>query len=321
MLRNLDHVEETSQKKEKNNQIESVSFHNNQLFLESRESKIVINVGSSNLICVSVDGSDHSDLAFDLVTKEFLGSDSKILLMYICNSKYDDTFNYRNKKQTIVSRYGSKMIFFSERSFFLIEDRNYNCSHSLEQVHSHAAQYKANFFFTGYYGIKGPKGDNKELTKGTDYLLSYCTIPLVIVKDTKLRQYTKTGGYNWLFVFDKKFSTPLKCFHAFAPLVDPSKDFVMGLTLKEVYSVDPDDIQSDFMTAAESMGIKNISYEFANYEKAASSLITSKVNFGEIIFDFVVIFNNTNMYRQEKGIHDTANIVKNCSSSLCVYQI
>ena len=62
------------QNKEKNNQIESVSFHNNQLFLESRESKIVINVGSSNLICVSVDGSDHSDLAFDLVTKEFLGS-------------------------------------------------------------------------------------------------------------------------------------------------------------------------------------------------------------------------------------------------------
>jgi hypothetical protein len=321
MLRNLDHVDESSQKKEKKMELESVSFHNNQLFLEKTDSKFVINDGTSKLICVSVDGSDHSDLAFDLVTKEFLGSDSKLLLMYISNSKYDDTFNYRNKKQTIVSRYGSKMVFFSDRSFFLIEERNYNCSHCLEQVYSHASQYKANFFFTGYYGIKGPKGDNKELTKGTDYLLSNCTIPLVIVKDTKLRQNTKTGAYNWLFVFDKKFSTPLKCFHAFAPLVNPSKDFVMGLTLKEVYSVEPDNIESDFMEAANSMGIKNIKYEFSTYEKTASSLITSKVNFGEIIFDFLVIFNNTSMYRLEKGVHDTANIVKNCSSSVCVFQI
>jgi len=78
----------------------------------------------------------------------------------------------------------------------------------------------------GYFGIKGPKGDNKELTKGLDFLLGNSMKPLMIIQNEVYRNKSKTGGFNWLFVMDRNYGNQncLKVLIKFLPFVDPKVD-------------------------------------------------------------------------------------------------
>ncbi len=321
MLRNLGREDEENSSSMEYSTIQQVNLSNNQFQLQKFNTQGLVNDGSSLLFCISVDGSDHSDNAFDVVTREFLSAESKMVLIHVFNNKYNDSYNYRNRKETVISTYGSKLTLVPQQCNFLIENRSRQGTHALEQVYATASKVNANYLVTGYYGIKGPKGDNNELSKGTNYLLASSTMPIIMMKDTKRRDQLPSGGFNWLFVFDKKYSSPFRCFQAFAPLVDSQRDFVYGFTLKDVYSQESDDIQEDFINEVQMRGIKNFQYEQNVYEQVASKIVTSKVNYGDINFDFVVIYNNSSDYRNEKDQSDIGNIVKNCAASICIYQV
>lgn len=58
---------------------------------------------------VSIDGSDTSEYALDLVANNFLASSDTLDALYIYNSKKDSKFNYKNKKEIIIPKYEIKI--------------------------------------------------------------------------------------------------------------------------------------------------------------------------------------------------------------------
>jgi hypothetical protein len=55
------------------------------------------------VFCITVDGSKHAENAFDVVTKEFFNDNSRMVLIHVYNEKQNENFNYKNKKETVVS--------------------------------------------------------------------------------------------------------------------------------------------------------------------------------------------------------------------------
>lgn len=282
------------------------------------------------LFCLSVDGSEHSEFAFQFLESEVFNfidgnhvkipNKYKLLITHIYNSEMDDIYNYRNKKETIIDKYNTLMMnkFHIERTVFYTEDRDKECVHALEQVNKVAYKARANFLFCGYYGIKGPRGDNKELSRGVDFLLGNSRIPTVIIKEKASRKIK--GGFKWLFAFDRISSNCFRTFNSFLPLIDFKRDYIYGFTLLPHY-VNFDDVKKDFMTKMDEYGVdpERYSYEQVEYSKSSANLITDKINFGEIIFDFLVYYNNPEKHKSEGPNSEAANIVKRSNCNICFY--
>jgi len=273
----------------------------------------------TNLFTISVDGSSHSEIALEVVMQEFLGAQSKLIVAHIYSKRMNESYNYKNKKETVVDTYSNKIMSLGNRARFVVEDRTEGIVHSLEQVKNLAMHVQSNFLVCGYYGIKGPKGDNNELTKGVNYLLGNSRIPTIIFKDTPLRSKKPSKGYSWLVVLDKRMIKPIRCFQNFSCLINPDKDLVSGLTLMNEYqdTKNDDDLKEQFLTEIENNGIQNFNYECVNYPKTPSTIISEKVNYGDINFDFVVFLYNRERHKNEGSNSDVSSIVKMTNCTLC----
>lgn len=298
------------------NQVKDIRRKSEQVLMRKGTTKTIVIEESDTLFCISVDGSVHSEYAFDMIASDFLNTTSKLLVVHIFNSKMDDLYNYNNKKETIVSKYNLKLNQFNLGNVanFILEDRVAKL-HALEQVQKISTTFGSDFFISGYYGFKGPKGDNKELSKGVDYLLGYINIPCLIVKEPSLRSEKQNGGYNWLFVFDKQYANAIKCLKKFLPLIHKYKDTVYGIGLYPNYMA-YDDIEKDFKDVIDQEGIMNFEYEPVTYNKPVSTIISDRVNFGNIRFDFVIFYNNPDKHRSNPQGSDSVQMVLRCNANI-----
>lgn len=271
------------------------------------------------LFCISVDGSKHAENSFNVITQEFLGK-NKMLIVYIYNDKMNHLFNYGNKKETILDNYAAKLHKYTAVSSFLMEDRQAKAPHALTQVYKKADHFRANYLICGYYGIKGPKGDNMELSKGVDFLLANSRLPTMIIKDQVLRSERPSKGYNWLIVMDKQYMSVVNCFYAFSNIINPEKDAIYGLTLLPLKNGNVvDDVQKDFIAECENRNFKNYQYEAITYSKSPAQIITEKINFGTIIFDLLVFYNNREKHRTEGIDSESAEVVAKSNCTICFY--
>ena len=280
------------------------------------------------VFCHTVDGSFHSDLGFEILVKKFgnLSKDIKALLVYVTpNVAEDKTNNYRNKKEIILHNYTVNMRNLdSEKYYFLHEEKNPKYKHSIEQVDKIAEKYTASFLLTGFAGLKGPKGDNKELNKGLEYLLRNCKMPMIILKESIINKPENSNmtGNNWLFVFDKINGKCYNIVNKFFGLIDPEKDTVYGLSL--IHHKDSlDDLEHIFINDMKQKKVKSFFYENQKYESDSYVIVTSKVNFGIIHYDFVVIYNNYgnrdfSVSPNEKQILSNISVISGCSSNICI---
>jgi hypothetical protein len=269
------------------------------------------------LFCLSADGSDSSNMAFDWLYYDYLHSCNeayKLLIVYIYNNALDDTNNYYHRKKTVIKTYQQRMSKLSaDNSIFLSHDRS-SKFHAIDQVLSISAKYEPTYLVSGYYGIKGPKESTNELSKGIDYLLLYSKLPTIVIKEECKR---KEGvGMKWLFVFDKTYINCTKLMKIFLPLVNPELDYVHGFTLLPSY-VFYDDIKRVFEAEMEKHEIKNHGYESQEYKRNPGEIVLEKINFGEIPFNFSVIFNNPQKYKVEGENSDTLKIVKKGHCNIC----
>jgi len=227
----------------------------------------------------------------------------------------DEFYNYQNKKETVISTYKDKILPIENQAFFHYEDRISEV-HVLEQVMRISAQYKANFLFVGLFGIKGPRSDKKELTKGVNYLLGNAKMPVVLIQENVMKLYKEKKSLKWLFVFDRQYSYCKKIMNTFFPLVNKD-DLVYGLTLlpPTIYF---DDVEKEFNEEVSSSDFTNVKYEKIQYDtnSYAKELVT-RINFGEILFDFVVFYNNNDKYKIHGENSDSYYIVSRSKANLC----
>jgi len=284
------------------------TFANDSIFAKSE--------GEETVFAISVDGSNHSSYGFELVTKEFLKPTSRLIIVHIFSFELDKYYNYQNKRDTVLYNYSTKLVPYKTQSTFLAENREPRVYHALEQVNRIVSRKECNYLIIGYYGIKGPKGSNEELSKGISYALGNAITPVIMVKELSLRCNTKSGGFRWCFIFDKQYSNCIRSFLAFSELVNPEKDFVYGFSLLPSY-INFDLNKREFHQEIKLRGIKNFEYEAEEYKKDPGKIVLEKVNHCQEPFDFVVIYNNANRHRDNPENNENIDIIKYCVSNIC----
>ncbi|MFM7852898.1 MAG: hypothetical protein ACKO96_13510, partial [Flammeovirgaceae bacterium] len=170
----------------------------------------------------------------------------------------DEFYNYQNKKDTVISTYKDKIISLESQALFHFEDKSIE-NHALEQIMRIGTQYKADFLIVGLFGIKGPRSDKMELTKGVNYLLGNSKMPVILIQENVMRLYKEKKSLKWLFVFDRQYTYCKKIMNTFFPLVNKD-DLVYGLTLLP-QTIHFDDIEKEFNEEVESLEFTNIKYE------------------------------------------------------------
>lgn len=270
---------------------------------------------------ICVDGSEHSEYGFDIVEDLYRNNSKiKMIVTHIYNSKQDHLYNYYNKKDTVLEKYNLKIQKYAEdvRALLVAEDRSSE-THALEQVLQVGQKYAANFLVCGYYGIKGAKQDNKELSKGIDYLLSFSRLPFILMKenplDTTLNSRKK---FSWLFIFDRQFSNCTKILDPFIKLIDSGKDYVYGIGLKSAYGNADEELEKEFKLKMQQSMILNCEFEHLNSSKDLAKQVSDRVNFGQEKFDFLVFYNNPDYYKKNKVEAISANIIIHSKCNICV---
>jgi len=317
---NDESVEEFKRSTEKSKTTKNLSWLSsvNKVSSSIANSRLFIKDENELLFCISVDGSKHSDFAFDMITENFFFSNTKLLCVHVFNSKIDMNLNYSNKKSTVLEKYYSKIEKYQKQSHFVIEDK-ISSIHALEQASRLAYNYHSNFIVCGYHGLKGPRGDNKELAIGHDYLLTSSNIPVMIIKEETIREKKKDGYFKWLIILDRQFHYPVKAFQAFIPLIDPEKDHVFAYGCYENAGGKTDVLKDQFMNVINKHDVKNFSYDniFYTPKQPLYQHVIELSNFGNTLFDFIVIYNNSSKYRTEPKTNDASNIIKSSLSNVC----
>lgn len=282
------------------------------------------------IFTISADGSQHAEYGLNLVLEDFISLinsskeniQKKIIARYLINYIYysskDNEYNFSNKKDNIVSKYCEIIGKYKSLGSFYIEDR-WSKKHALEQVIKHTVLDKSNFLVVGYFGIKGAKGENKELSRGVDYLLGNSEVPTILVKEETRRFKQKNKGFNWAFVMDNENSYHrTKILTAFLKLIDPENDTVYGFGTFEISVPNYNHIKKEFSEFCDKHGIKNSVYENLIYSKGnISSPVIEKVNNGNVIFNFVVFSNSSSKHKINPSENDYLELIRRCSANIC----
>lgn len=275
-----------------------------------------------------INGSNDSDYVYDLAVKRFsnLSNSPKFIFSYISpNNEEDKTNNYRNKKDIVINEIANKMKNLDvDRFFFFNEEKNYkNGIHPIQQIESLSEKHNVAYMICGFNALKGAKGDNKELDKALSLMLKRSKVPFIIMKESVFLNPDSTiDGFKWLFIFDKVNPKCFNTFKKFSPLIDFTRDTVCALTLLPANNPQ-DDIETLFMKEVQNRGCNKFQYEHQKYDGETHVLIKNKVHFGNIVYNFVVIYNNTtpgdlNQLLIEKLVVSNTAVINNVSSNICL---
>jgi hypothetical protein len=266
------------------------------------------------LFTLSLDGSQSTSDSFEWINKTRNINDSNLLSVYVFYKKYKDIMNFSNKQENVLAKYSALSYNNYDNSKILLVDKEKK-NHHLYQVHKIAMENKSKFIVCGYQGLKGPRGDNKQLDTAIDLILGYVRLPIIIIKEGILKQNKK--GNNWLFLFDRQYLGSFKTINYFADLIDKENDSVNALVLMPHW-VYYEDVKDQCVDVFNKKGIFNINYEVIEYDKNPSKTITDKINFGEINYDFLVFYNNLTKYTSEKELSESYKLLYKTNTNICI---
>ena len=304
--------EEQMRKKKYEQQEEEKKFKRTLIRLSNQE----------HIFCLVVDGYEISKESYEIVLNEFLPKieNSVLICPYIYNSIHDEEYNWRHQKQYVIDYFKTRLTtsLSDEKGYLIIQDRNNNYYHEIEQIYKISQKNNCEYFFVGYNSLKGPTLKPRFIPKGLDYLLSESKIPTIIMKD-KLLRGKKNRGYKWLLVMDRSSSDCFKVFDYFFPFMDIEKDFVYGLTLIPPY-VNFDDIKRQFYEKMKEVGFdeeEQCGYESQNYNTKYATFVREFVNHSTIhYFDFVLFYNNPDKYRIQRTESESLKLLEYINANI-----
>ena len=259
-----------------------------------------------NIICLSVDGSQTSKDAFDIILKEFLNRihNSVLICPHIYNNTQDEKFNWRFQKAHVMEYYKTKLItsVADYQGYLIIQDRDTYKMHEIEQSYKIAEINESKYFFCGYEGLREQALKPSRIDVGLEYLLGESKIPVFVMKD-KNKRGVKNQGYKWLLLMDRSNSDCLKVLDLFLPLIDRDIDRIYGLTLMPPY-VAFDDIKAPFYEKMKELNFfegEQFEYSVMEYKSNPVPMLTEFVNHNnEHYFDFVIFLNNPKKFKTQK---------------------
>jgi len=307
-------MEEEIKKQKLKEQLEEKKYRNIAVRISSEE----------NIFCLSVDGSQTSRDAFEIILTEFLPfiHDSVLICPHIYNAPQDEKFNWRYQKANVLEYYKTRLTtsLADYQGYLIIQDRDPNKSHEIEQVYKIAELNQCKYFFCGYEGLREQALKKSKIDVGIEYLLGESKIPVFIIKDNKKRG-TKNKGFQWLVVMDKNNSDCYRILDLFLPLVDRKVDKIFGLTLLPHFATTDEDVKKKFYEKMSELNFKEkeqFDYDVKQYDKNPSEILVEFVNHNEEqFFDFVIFLNNPMKFKSQKQECDSFKYVKLLYANIC----
>ena len=303
----LKEFEEEQKKKKLKEQLEEKKYRNISVRISKEE----------NIFCLSVDGSQTSKDAFEIILTEFLPfiHNSVLICPHIYNGDQDEKFNWRFQKANVLEYYKTRLTtsLADYQGYLIIQDRDANKMHEIEQSYKIAEMNECKYFFCGYEGLREQALKKARIDVGIEYLLGESKIPVIIMKDNKKRG-NKNKGYQWLLIMDKSNFDCYRVLDLFLPLMDRENDKIFGLTLMPHFVQNDDDVKKHFYDKMKELNFKEkIQFDYASkqYVNDPSKILVEFVNHNnEQFFDFVLFLNNPMKFKSQKQECDTFKYVK-----------
>ena len=299
--------EEVVRKQKLKEQLEEKKYRNISVRISQEE----------NILCLSIDGSQSSKDAFEIILTEFLPfiHDSVMICPHIYINTEDEKFNWRFQKANVLEYYKTRLTtsLADYQGYLIIQDRDPNKMHEIEQSYKIAETNQCKYFFCGYEGLREQALKPARIDVGIEYLLGESKIPVFIMKDNKKRG-KKNKGFQWLLVMDKNMSDSYRILDLFLPLVDRSVDKIYGLTLLPQYIQSDEDFKKKFYEKMSELNFKEkeqFEYSVLPYKNSSSEVLIDFVNHNpEQFFDFVIFLNNPMKFKAQKQECDTFKYAK-----------
>ena len=303
----LKEFEEEQKKKKLKEQLEEKKYRNISVRISKEE----------NIFCLSVDGSQTSKDAFEIILTEFLPfiHNSVLICPHIYNGDQDEKFNWRFQKANVLEYYKTRLTtsLADYQGYLIIQDRDPNKMHEIEQSYKIAEMNECKYFFCGYEGLREQALKKARIDVGIEYLLGESKIPVIIMKDNKKRG-NKNKGYQWLLIMDKSNFDCYRVLDLFLPLIDRENDKIFGLTLMPHFVQNDEDVKKHFYDKMNELNFKEkIQFDYASkqYVNDPSKILVEFVNHNnEQFFDFVLFLNNPMKFKSQKQECDTFKYVK-----------
>ncbi len=299
--------EEEVNKKKLKEQLEEKKYRNLAVRLSKEE----------NIVCLSIDGSQTSKDALEIILTEFLPylHNSVLMCPHIYNNPLDEKFNWRYQKSNVIEYFRTRLTTTlpDYQGYLIIQDRDSKKVHEIEQVYKISEMNECKYFFCGYEGLREQSLQPARIDVGVEYLLGESKIPTFIMKDNKKRG-SKNKGYQWLLVMDRNVSDSYLVIDLFLPLIDKSVDKIYGLTLMSEYTSDDENMKKNFYKKMQELNFKEkvqFDYSCLQYKTHQSTALVDFVNHNtEQFFDFVVFLNNPMKFKSQKRECESFKFVK-----------
>ena len=301
--------EEEVRKKKLKEQLEEKKYRNISIRISKEE----------NIICLSVDGSQTSKDAFEIILAECLPyiHNSVLICPHIYNNTMDEKFNWRYQKANVLEYYKTRLTISlaDYQGYLIIQDRDANKMHEIEQSYKIAEMNECKYFFCGYEGLREQALKPSRIDVGIEYLLGESKIPVFVMKDNKKRGHSNNNkGFHWLLVMDKSMNDCYRVLDLFLPLIDRSCDKIYGFTLMPHFAQNDDDVKEKFYEKMKELNFKEneqFQYSAKLYNNSPINILVDFVNHNsEQFFDFVIFLNNPMKFKTQKQECDTFKYVK-----------
>ena len=305
--------EEEVRKKKLKEQLEEKKYRNISIRLDKEE----------NIMCLSIDGSQSSKDALEIILTEFMPyiHNSVLICPHIYVNTEDEKFNWRYQKANVLEYYKTRLTtsLADYQGYLIIQDKDNSKVHEIEQAYKIAEINECKYFFCGYEGLREQALKPTRIDVGIEYLLGESKIPVFIMKDNKKRG-NKNKGYHWLLVMDKGMSDSYRVIDLFLPLIDRSVDKIYGLTLLPHFSQSDEDVKRRFYEKMAEINFKEkeqFNYSFLQYKENPDTLLVDFVNHNtEQFFDFVVFLNNPMKFKSQKTECDSFKYIKSLYANI-----
>ena len=303
--------EEEVRKKKLKEQLEEKKYRNISIRISKEE----------NIICLSIDGSQTSKDAFEIILAECLPyiHNSVLICPHIYNNTMDEKFNWRYQKANVLEYYKTRLTISlaDYQGYLIIQDRDPNKMHEIEQSYKIAEMNECKYFFCGYEGLREQALKPSRIDVGIEYLLGESKIPVFIMKDNKKRGHSHSynnKGFHWLLVMDKSMNDCYRVLDLFLPLIDRANDKIYGFTLIPHFAQNDDDVKEIFYEKMKELNFKeNEQFQYSSklYNNSSINILVDFVNHNsEQFFDFVIFLNNPMKFKTQKQECDTFKYVK-----------
>jgi len=153
---------------------------------------------------VATDGSEASDAAFEVAYKGLYRKDTDHFVVGHVSDRRKDYLPFNLRPEYLSEIYLSKIaLAWAEKKGEYVNSEIDPSKSTKECVWELAKEKHATIIVTGMHGRKGLKADETVAGTAVQYLSLNSTLPIMIVKDPRMRSEKKNHAYKYAVLYDQ----------------------------------------------------------------------------------------------------------------------